>query len=206
MSPRQVTISTLPPDLDHVAGLRVARWLRESTPGQMEQFGPAAQTRLIDEAVARYGLRDTGIGWTVAASGWKQAWLTREWAEMLDAARSGAIDIIATAYVSRFLRNLKQTLIAVEDQLHVAGVAVFFIDERILNPDPPKSRPTGQLEGRKRPSRRLTQRSERSGVRDSRSETDGSRRPRASDVVVGRLPHAAPGTARGRRQVRRGLG
>jgi DNA invertase Pin-like site-specific DNA recombinase len=136
VSPRLVSIATLPPDLDHIRGMRVARWLRESTPGQMDYFGPAAQTRLIDEALARHGLRDTGIGWTVAASGWKRAWLTPEWQEMLTAAREGRFDLLLVAYQSRFLRNVKQTLIAIEDHLHPAGVAVFFIDERLLSSDP----------------------------------------------------------------------
>ena len=136
MSPRLVPTSTMPPDLDHIRGLRVARWLRESTPGQMDYFGPAAQTRLIDEALARHGLQDTGIGWTVAASGWKRAWLTPEWQEMLAAAREGRFDLLLVAYQSRFLRNVKQTLIAIEDHLHPVGVAVFFIDERLLSSDP----------------------------------------------------------------------
>jgi DNA invertase Pin-like site-specific DNA recombinase len=136
VSPRLVPTSTMPPDLDHIRGLRVARWLRESTPGQMDYFGPAAQTRLIDEALARHGLQDTGIGWTVAASGWKRAWLTPEWQEMLAAAREGRFDLLLVAYQSRFLRNVKQTLIAIEDHLHPVGVAVFFIDERLLSSDP----------------------------------------------------------------------
>ncbi len=135
MSPRHSPTSNLPQDLDHVGGLRAARWLRESTRGQMDYFGPAAQARLIDDAIARHGLRDTRIGWTVASSGWKGAWLTPEWAAMLQAARDGDFDILVTAYVSRFLRNLKQTLISIEDQLHPAGVAVLFVDERILSSD-----------------------------------------------------------------------
>jgi hypothetical protein len=78
MTLRSRPTPTLPPDLDHVRGLRVARWLRESTPDQMDYYGPAAQTRVIEDAIKRFGLRDTGIGWTVAASGWKRAWLTLE--------------------------------------------------------------------------------------------------------------------------------
>ena len=84
----------------------------------------------------RHGLLDTGIGWSVAASGWKQAWLTPEWAEMLTAAHQGRFDLLLVAYLSRFLRNVKQTLIAIEDELHPAGVAVYFIDERVLSADP----------------------------------------------------------------------
>ena len=41
-------------------------------------------------------------------------------------ATSGAFDVLVVGYVSRFLRNLKQTLIAVEDHLHSAGVVVLF--------------------------------------------------------------------------------
>jgi DNA invertase Pin-like site-specific DNA recombinase len=55
---------------------------------------------------------------------------------MLSAAEAGEFDLLVVAYVSRFLRNLKQTLISVEDQLHPAGVAVLFVDERILSSDP----------------------------------------------------------------------
>jgi DNA invertase Pin-like site-specific DNA recombinase len=53
---------------------------------------------------------------------------------MLDAARAGRFDILLVGYVSRFARNVKQTLIAV-DELHALGVAVLFADERILTSD-----------------------------------------------------------------------
>jgi DNA invertase Pin-like site-specific DNA recombinase len=55
---------------------------------------------------------------------------------MLASAEAGAFDILLVGYVSRSLRNLKQTLIAVDDHLHQAGVAVLFADERILSSDP----------------------------------------------------------------------
>ncbi len=136
MSPRSLPAKALPLNVESIRGLRVAAWLRESTSGQFDYYGPAAQSQLIAGAIERYGLRDTGIRWTVAASGWKRAWLTPEWEAMLAAARRGDFDLLLIAYVSRFLRNLKQTLIAIEDQLHPAGVAVYFIDERILSSDP----------------------------------------------------------------------
>jgi DNA invertase Pin-like site-specific DNA recombinase len=126
----------LPPSLDQAQGLRVARWFRESTVGQWDNFGPDAQREQQDRAIARYGLVDTGLGWSAASSGWTSAWLTPAWQAMLAAARDGAFDILVVGYVSRFLRNLKQTLIAVEDHLHPAGVAVIFADERLLTSDP----------------------------------------------------------------------
>ena len=55
---------------------------------------------------------------------------------MIGSATSGAFDVLVVGYVSRFLRNLKQTLIAVEDHLHTAGVVVLFADERLLSSDP----------------------------------------------------------------------
>jgi hypothetical protein len=45
---------------------------------------------------------------------------------MVASAQAGAFDVLVVGYVSRFLRNLKQTLIAVEDHLHAAGVVVLF--------------------------------------------------------------------------------
>ena len=126
----------LPTSLDGVAGLRAARWFRESTAGQYDNFGPDAQREQQDRAIARYGLVDSGREWSVAASGWKTAWQTPAWGAMLGAARDGAFDVLVVGYASRFLRNLKQTLDVVEDHLRPAGVAVLFADERLLSSDP----------------------------------------------------------------------
>src|SRR5438552_2941525 len=68
--------------------------------------------------------------------GWTSAWRTPTWEAMVASARAGAFDVLVVGYVSRFLRNLKQTLIAVEDHLHAAGVVVLFADERLLSSDP----------------------------------------------------------------------
>jgi hypothetical protein len=127
---------SLPISLDQVAGLRAARWFRESTTGQFDNFGPDAQRDQQDRAISRYGLLDSGLTWSVAASGWKSAWQTPPWQAMLASARSGAFDVLVVGYASRFLRNLKQTLIAVEDHLQPAGVVVLFADERLLSSDP----------------------------------------------------------------------
>ncbi len=127
---------SLPASLDAVGGLRAARWFRESTSGQFDNFGPDAQREQQDGAITKYGLLDTGLEWSVASSGWKAAWQTPAWEAMHAAAHQGVFDVLVVGYVSRFLRNLKQTLIAVEDQLHQAGVSVLFADERILSSDP----------------------------------------------------------------------
>jgi DNA invertase Pin-like site-specific DNA recombinase len=126
----------LPRSLDDVGGMRAARWFRESTEGQWDNFGPDAQREQQDRAIARYGLVDAGLEWSVASSGWTKAWRTETWDAMIGAAKAGSFDVLVVGYVSRFLRNLKQTLIAVEDHLHAAGVVVLFADERLLSSDP----------------------------------------------------------------------
>jgi hypothetical protein len=127
---------TLPRELDDLSGMRAARWFRESTAGQWDNFGPDAQREQQDRAIERYGLVDAGLEWSVASSGWTSAWRTATWETMIGSATSGAFDVLVVGYVSRFLWNLKQTLIAVEDHLHTAGVVVLFADERLLSSDP----------------------------------------------------------------------
>ena len=127
---------TLPRELDDLSGMRAARWFRESTAGQWDNFGPDAQREQQDRAIERYALVDAGLEWSVASSGWTSAWRTATWETMIDTAQGGAFDVLVVGYVSRFLRNVKQTLIAVEDHLHAAGVVVLFADERLLSSDP----------------------------------------------------------------------
>jgi DNA invertase Pin-like site-specific DNA recombinase len=123
----------LPRFLDQIAGLRVARWLRESTVGQWDNWGPDSQRELQDRTIARYGLVDTGLVWQSAASG-RTVYQSIEFGAMIAAAKAGKFDVLLVGYVSRFQRNLKQTLIAV-DELHALGVAVVFCDERIVSSD-----------------------------------------------------------------------
>jgi DNA invertase Pin-like site-specific DNA recombinase len=128
------TMHQLPRSIDQIAGLRVARLIRESTTGQWDNFGPDAQRELQDRVIERYGLVDTGLLWQSAQSG-RTVYQSPEYAAMFAAARAGQLDLVLAAYVSRFQRNLKQTLIAV-DELHALGVAVVFCDERIVSSDP----------------------------------------------------------------------
>ena len=123
----------LPLSIDQVSGLRVARWVRESTSGQYDNWGPDAQRELQDRTIERFGLLDTGLRWQSAASG-RTVYQRPEFTAMTEAAGSGRFDLLLVGYVSRFQRNLKQTLIAVDD-LHAAGVAVLFCDERIISTD-----------------------------------------------------------------------
>ena len=59
----------LPATVEDLAGARAARWIRESTPGQFDRYGPEAQTEFQDRAITRLGLVDSGLAWRAAHSG-----------------------------------------------------------------------------------------------------------------------------------------
>lgn len=125
-------MKALPASVEDLRGLRVARWIRESTEGQMDRYGPDAQRELAARAVARFGLVDVGIEYSAAHSG---ATVHRSPAmrSMLEAAAAGAFDVLLVGYVARWQRNLRQTLNLLEDDLHPHGVAVWFCDEELLS-------------------------------------------------------------------------
>ena len=91
--------------LDDLQRLRAARWVRESTRGQYDTFGPEAQREQQDRAIERYGLVDTGLSWTVAHSG-RTVGDTAQFHDMLSRAGTG-YDVLVVGYVSRFARDLR---------------------------------------------------------------------------------------------------
>jgi DNA invertase Pin-like site-specific DNA recombinase len=123
---------SLPRSLDDLRGLRAARWIRESTSGQFDAFGPDAQREQQDRAVERWGLVDTGLAWQVAHSG-RTIGSTAAFAEMM-AAAGVEYDVLVVGYVSRFARDVRTAVNARHD-LHAAGAAILFADERILTSD-----------------------------------------------------------------------
>jgi DNA invertase Pin-like site-specific DNA recombinase len=125
-------MTRLPATLDDLAGLRAARWIRESTRGQADRFGPEAQREQQDRAIERHQLRDTGLTYDVAHSGRTVA-TTPEWAAML-AGAGVAYDVLVVGYVSRFARDLRTAVNARHD-LHQAGAVLLFADDRILSSD-----------------------------------------------------------------------
>ena len=64
-----MTARALPRSLEDLRGRRAARWIRESTAGQADNFGPDAQLEQQTRAIERWGLVDTGGAWQVAHSG-----------------------------------------------------------------------------------------------------------------------------------------
>ena len=126
------TTPRLPRALEDLRGLRAARWIRESTRGQYDNYGPEAQRDQQDRAVQRWDLVDTGIEWQVAHSG-RTVGSTTQFQEMVS--RAGRdYDVLLVGYVSRFARNLRPAVNAQHD-LHAAGASILFCDERVLSSD-----------------------------------------------------------------------
>jgi DNA invertase Pin-like site-specific DNA recombinase len=127
-----MTARTLPRSLEDLRGRRAARWIRESTAGQADNFGPDAQLEQQSRAIERWGLLDTGGAWQVAHSGRTIA-ATGQWAEMLAGAGEDW-DVLVVGYVSRFARDLRTAVNARHD-LHARGAVILFADERVLSSD-----------------------------------------------------------------------
>lgn len=127
-----MTARALPRSLEDLRGRRAARWIRESTAGQADNFGPDAQLEQQSRAIERWGLVDTGGAWQVAHSGRTIA-ATGQWAEML-AGAGVDWDVLVVGYVSRFARDLRTAVNARHD-LHERGAVILFADERVLSSD-----------------------------------------------------------------------
>ena len=78
-------MSHLPMSPDALVGLRAARWIRESTTGQFDRYGPEAQIELQDASIRRLGLVETGLVWqqrildarSIAAPKWRPCSIPR---------------------------------------------------------------------------------------------------------------------------------
>ena len=104
----------LPRSLDDITGLRAARWIRESTKGQFDRFGPASQREQQDRFIERYGLVDTGLVFRSHTRA-RRSGSRRSWATMIDAAQAGGFDLLLAGYSDRWQRNLRRTLELLED-------------------------------------------------------------------------------------------
>lgn len=125
-------MNRLPRSLDDLAGRRAALWIRESTVGQFDAFGPDAQRDQYAAALRRWSLTDSGVAWSVAHSGWRIA-RHPAWAEML-AAAGDTFDVLVVGYASRFARSLEAHVDA-RRAFHAAGAAILFADEGVLTSD-----------------------------------------------------------------------
>ena len=122
----------LPATVEELAGARAARWIRESTPGQFDRYGPEAQTEFQDRAITRLGLVDSGLAWRAAHSG-RTVYRWLRW-QTCSARPSAASSMSCSSATSRAgSATCARTLELLEDTLHPAGVPVYFCDEEILS-------------------------------------------------------------------------
>ena len=136
---RATELPRLARDASELRGRRAARWIRESTPGQLDRWGPPSQRRMPDVAIEELGLTDTGLAWTVGRSGWSgpdsmddpPATRTPEFRAMLAAAEAGAFDVLLVGYTARYMRDLALAL-SYRRWFHRQGVSVYICDDRIL--------------------------------------------------------------------------
>ena len=148
----------LPRSLDDIRGLRAARWIRESTAGQYDRFGPASQREQQDRFIERYELIDSERVFQVAASG-MTVWRSPTMTQMLAEAKAGGFDLLLAGYSDRWQRNLRRTLELLEDHLHPAGVALVMCDRRIISSDPHDwDELVAESAGAEKYSRRLSER------------------------------------------------
>ena len=126
--------ATLHRTLDDLGGLRAGRWVRESSRGQFDKYGPASQHENMNRFAERYGLVDTGLVFTVAHSG-RTVWRSETMLAMLRAAQAGEFDVLLTGYFDRWQRNLRRTLEIVEDVLHPSSVSWVMCDRKLISSD-----------------------------------------------------------------------
>jgi DNA invertase Pin-like site-specific DNA recombinase len=151
-------VKHLPRSVDEIRGLRAARWIRESTAGQYDRYGPASQREQQDRFIERHGLVDTGLVYQVAHSG-RTVWRSATMATMIEDLRSGRFDLLLTGYSDRWQRNLRRTLELLEDELHPNGVALVMCDRKILSSDPSDwDELISEAAGAEKYSRRLSER------------------------------------------------
>ena len=148
----------LPRSLDEIGGLRAARWIRESTVGQYDRYGPASQREQQDRFIERHGLVDTGLVYQVAHSG-RTVWRSATMATMVEDLRAGRFDLLLTGYSDRWQRNLRRTIELLEDELHPNAVALVMCDRKILSSDPSDwDELISEAAGAEKSSRRLSER------------------------------------------------
>ncbi len=136
---RAAELPRLARDVSELRGRRAARWIRESTPGQLDRWGPPSQRRMQDSAIEELGLIDTELTWTVGRSGWSgpdsmddpPATRTPEFRAMLAAAETGGFDVLLVGYTARYMRDLALAL-TYRRWFHRQGVVVYICDDRIL--------------------------------------------------------------------------
>jgi DNA invertase Pin-like site-specific DNA recombinase len=121
------SIDLRPEDL---SGRRWAGYLRESTRGQADRYGPAIQRDEQARYAARYGLLPTDLEYCDLVSG-KDTLRRTDFRRMLADAEAGRFDVLLCYDTSRFARNIADAY-RYREQLERLGVVVVFCADGLI--------------------------------------------------------------------------
>ncbi len=113
--------------------MRTRGYIRESTARQGERYGPDAQRTTIERACRELGLPKAERWYTDLVSGTGKV-VRDELAAARRAAAAGEYDVLVCYDTSRWARNERDAF-AFEDEMHRAGVRIYYAAERIWSND-----------------------------------------------------------------------
>jgi DNA invertase Pin-like site-specific DNA recombinase len=116
---------------EDLAGRRWAGYIRESTRGQADRYGPGLQRAEQERFADRYGLRSAGLEYLDLVSG-KDTLRRSDFARMIADAETGQFDVLLCYDTSRFARNVADAW-SYRDRLARAGVVVVFCADTLIS-------------------------------------------------------------------------
>lgn len=112
---------------------RTRGYIRESTVRQADRYGPDAQRSSIVAACRSLGLAEPSLWYTDLVTGTGRV-VRDELAAARRAAAAGEYDVLVCYDTSRWARNEREAF-AFEDDMHRAGVRIYYAAERIWSDD-----------------------------------------------------------------------
>lgn len=116
-------------------GKRGRGYLRVSSKGQADKYGPAAQRRDEIEAASEHGIGELQVFYEDHITG-TNAYKRQDFQRMVADARAKRFDVLVVGRVDRFARNERDAWNYLHE-LAETGVAVYFCEERVLVPHDP---------------------------------------------------------------------
>ena len=116
---------------EDLTGRTWAGYIRESTRGQADRYGPEIQRAEQHRYAERYGLAPTGREYVDLVSG-KDTLRRSDFVRMVADAEAGAFEVLLCYDTSRFARNVADAY-AYRERLARAGVAIVFCSDGLIS-------------------------------------------------------------------------
>ena len=116
---------------EDLSGRRWAGYIRESTRGQADRYGPDLQRTEQERYAERYGLHPAGLEYLDLVSG-KDTLRRSDFARMVADAEAGRFDVLLCYDTNRFARNVADAW-TYRDRLARAGVVVVFCADSLIS-------------------------------------------------------------------------